>query len=154
MLSPCLFFRRGGGWSVQWSCTSVSACCVSFVTCRQSHTGRYVCFWIQLRLLCCSASDATASSPVFGFFTFRLWCIRPRCWSCSWWRTVSKWMWASTSSSTARPSPSWSGTRSPWPPPPRRTSLPSTSARPETGPTNLLTSCRISRRAHRDPSEC
>lgn len=134
---PSSFFRPGCGWLVQWFCMFVNVCYVSFVTCRQSATGRYVWFVIDLWPLSCSAGYVIVIfNLLFICFALRSWCGRPRCWSCSWWRTASKWRWVSTSSSTAPPSPSWSGTRLPWPPPPRRTSSASTSDRPGTGPTN------------------
>lgn len=63
----------------------------------------------------------------------RWWCILPRLWSCRWRRKASKWRWASTSSSSVRLSPGLSGTPSPWPPPPRKTTSAPTSVLLGTG---------------------
>lgn len=63
----------------------------------------------------------------------RWWCTPPKRWSCRWRGKASTWRWVSTSSSSVRPSPGWSGTPSPWPLPPRRTSSLPTSVSLATG---------------------
>lgn len=53
--------------------------------------------------------------------------------SCRWRKKDSRWRWANTFSSSALWCPGWSGTLSPWPLPPRKTSLASISASWGTG---------------------
>lgn len=88
------------------------------------------------------------------YLSLRWWCTPPRLWSCRWRGKVSTWRWVSTSSSSVRPSPGWSGTPSPWPLPPRRTTSAPTSVSLETGLRRCTRPAEETKLSPRRPGNC